>query len=62
MNAVLISSESRMLIKEQIDEIISSSQNIINYDLDNCSIEDIINEASYINLIEEQKYIIVNNG
>ena len=61
MNAVLISSESRMLIKEQIDEIISSSQNIINYDLDNCSIEDIINEASYINLIEEQKYIIVKN-
>lgn len=61
MNAVIISSESRILLNEQILKIVKKSKNIVKFNLAECSMEDIINEAAYISLLDETKYIIVRN-
>ena len=62
MNAYLIISESFRLIDEQINQIIKDDKNIIKFDMQNVSIEDLINEAAYISLLDEPKFIIAKNS
>ena len=47
------------LIEQKIKEL--TNGNIINYDLEFDSLKDILFDASMISLLDEKKYIVVNN-
>ncbi len=62
MNVYLIESSSWVLLENQIKQIIQNSTNIITYNAEEASIEDILNEASYVSMFGEMKYLIVKNA
>ncbi len=62
MNAYLIHGNSHELIKEKVSSIVKTGVNVIKYDLDDVLIDDVIEEAAYLSLFSEEKYIIVNSG
>ncbi len=57
----LIYSFSLRLLYDEIIKITGDSTNIIRMNLDEVTIDDVINECSYYSLLNETKYIIVNN-
>lgn len=61
MNVYLVKSFSLKLLKEEINKIIGSSNNVIKFNYDDVSIEDIIEECSYYSLLPEKKYVIIND-
>ncbi len=61
MNLYLISSSSRVLLTEKQDELIQNQNKII-YNAQEQTLEDIINEASYVSMFGEMKYILVKNA
>lgn len=58
----MIIGNSRELNEEKINEIVANGLNIIRMDLDENNIEDVIEEAGYLSLFSEQKYIVVKNA
>lgn len=62
MNTYLISSFSYHLLAEEIKKITKDDSNIVNYDLDEDELSDILEDASYVSLFDEKKYIVVNNA
>ena len=62
MNTYLISSTSYRLLQDEIIKIIKNSSNIIKFDYEEDSFENILEEASYFSLLDEKKYIIVYNA
>ncbi len=62
MKIYLISGDSYLLVNEKISEIIKDSKNISTLDLNINTLEDIILEAGYISMFDEEKYIIVKNA
>ena len=57
----LIASTSFRLIDEKISQIVDS-KNIITFDYSLCTLEDILQEAAYISIFDERKYLIVKNA
>ena len=62
MKIVLINGESILLINETINNMIKENKNITSFDMNNASIEDILLEAGYFSMFEEEKFIIVRNA
>lgn len=62
VNIYLISCNSYELIKEKLNEIVKIGLNVVNYDMNECKIDNILEEAAYLSLFDEQKYIIVKNA
>ncbi len=62
MKLYLIASESIRLIDEELEKIIKDQVNVEYFDLNNISISDLINEASYLSLFDDSKYIIAKNA
>lgn len=62
MKIYLISGDSYLLVNEKINEIIQDSKNISTLDLNSNTLTDIILEAGYISMFDEEKYIIVKNA
>lgn len=62
MNAYLIHGNSQELIKEKVSSIVKAGVNVIKYDLDEVLIDDVIEEAAYLSLFAEEKFIIINSG
>ncbi|MBR4230537.1 MAG: DNA polymerase III subunit delta [Bacilli bacterium] len=60
MENYLIACDSYKLVKEQVDKITGDSLNVIKYDLRINTLNEVINEANYFSLLNEQKYIIVH--
>lgn len=58
----LIYGESYRLIEEEINKIIKENTNIITLDLNLSSLEDVIREATYVSMFQEQKFLIVKNA
>lgn len=58
----LIYGESYRLIEEEIAKITKDETNIITMDLTISTLEDVINEATYVSMFQEKKYIIVRNA
>ena len=58
----LIYGESFRLINEEIKKIVKDNTNIIIMDLTLNSLEDILTEATYVSMFQEQKFIIVKNS
>ncbi|MDD4188259.1 MAG: DNA polymerase III subunit delta [Bacilli bacterium] len=61
MNSYLISSFSLRLLYDEIDKITANSNNIIKINMDEITINDLINECSYYSLLNDVKYVVVNN-
>ena len=61
MNVYLIKSFSIRLLQSEIAKIIGNSANIVKMNMEENNISDIISECSYYSLLDEQKYIIVDN-
>lgn len=62
MNIYLIAGESFRLVEEEINKIVKNSNNILTMDLITNSIQEVITEATYVSMFNEQKYIIVKNA
>ncbi|MCI8393989.1 MAG: DNA polymerase III subunit delta [Bacilli bacterium] len=62
MNIYLIEATSHILLEEEVQKIVKDSQNKIIYNAEECEIEEILNEASYVSMFQEMKYIIVKNA
>lgn len=62
MKIVLINGESILLINEKINSIIKENKNITSFDMINSSIDDILLEAGYFSMSDEEKYIIIRNA
>ena len=62
MKIILVNGESRLQINEVISNIIKDSKNVTSFDLSIDSIEDIILEAGYFSLFDEEKYIVIRNA
>lgn len=62
MKIYLIISDSKKILEEQIEEIIKKSTNRVTYRYPESSITDILEEASYVSLFEEEKFLIVKNA
>ncbi len=62
MNAYLIYGKSNVINNECINRIVKNGLNIVNYDLNDCDLENIIEEAATFSLFDNQKYIIVKNS
>lgn len=62
MNIILISSESRVLLEEIINKKIPKNSNIIKYNMLENTIDDILEEAAYVSLFDEEKVIVVKNA
>ncbi|HOP65690.1 MAG TPA: DNA polymerase III subunit delta [Bacilli bacterium] len=60
MNLYLISSSSYNETEEEIKKI--TKENTINFDLEENSLEDLIEEAEYVSLFADKKYIVVKNS
>ena len=62
MKIVLISGESRLLINEKINSIVKDNKNVTSFDMSINTIEDVLLEAGYFSMFEEEKFIIVRNA
>ena len=62
MKIHLINGESYLLINEKINEITDNSNNITLFDLNINTLEEVIVEAGYFSLFEDEKYIVVRNS
>ena len=62
MKIILISSDSKTLLDKKVKEIIGESTNVLKYPFGETSITDILEEASYVSMFEEEKFLIVKNA
>lgn len=62
MKIVLIIGESILLINEKINEIVKDNKNVTSFDMNASTIEDVLLEAGYFSMFEEEKFIIVRNA
>ena len=62
MKIVLINGESRLLINEVVNNIIKDNKNVTSFDMGINSMEDILLEAGYFSMFEEEKFIIIRNA
>lgn len=62
MKIYLINGESYLLVNEQVNEIVKDNKNITVFDLGINTIEDVLVEAGYFSMFQEEKYIIIRNA
>ena len=62
MKIVLINGESILLCNEKINSIVGDNKNVISFDMNGCSMEDVLLEAGYFSMFEEEKFIIIRNA
>ncbi len=62
MGLFLISSSSYNEVNDEINKITGENPTITSFDLEESSLNDVIEEANYISLFADQKYIVVNNS
>lgn len=58
----LIYGESYRLMEEEIEKIVKDNTNIVTMDLSQSSLEDVIQEATYVSMFQEKKFLIVRNA
>ena len=60
-NIYLIKSDSYFLLNNKIDELTKDIEDVQKIDLDEQSINDVINDASYYSLFNDKKAVIITN-
>lgn len=62
MNTYLIVSETIYNINKKLKELTSEISNIVNFNLDENTMDEVLQEASYFSMFEDKKCIIVKNA
>lgn len=62
MKINLINGESYLLVNEKISDIVGLSKNVTVLDLAQCALEDVLIEAGYVSMFDEEKFIIIKNA
>lgn len=62
MNVYLLETDSKVLLDEEIKKRVKNASNQITYSLKDTTITDILEEASYVSMFQEMKWIIVKNA
>ena len=62
MHIYLITGDSIRLIDEEIKKIIKDNTNVETFDLNVIDLESLLEEASYLSLFEEKRFMIVKNA
>jgi len=62
MQVILISSDSKRMLDEELKKKTMKSQNVITYHYPENTLKDILEEASYVSLFQEEKVLIVKNA
>lgn len=62
MNVYLFEATSKVLLEEAINKITNNSENKITYNAETETITDILEEASYVSMFGEMKFLIVKNA
>ena len=62
MNTYLIVSETNYFIEEKIKELNGDNKNIITFNMNESSIDEVLEEASYFSMFDDKKTIIVKNA
>lgn len=62
MKINLINGESFLLINEKINEIVGLSKNVTIFDLAQNTLEDVLIEAGYVSMFDEEKFIVIKNA
>ncbi len=62
MNLFLISSPSYNELNEEIKKIINGDLKPITFDLEENTLEEVVEEANYASFLGDQKYLVVNNA
>lgn len=62
MKINLISGESYLLVNEKINDIVGLSKNVTTFDLTQSTLEDVLIEAGYVSMFEEEKFIVIKNA
>lgn len=58
----LLYGESFRLMEDEIEKIINQNPNRITMDLNTSTLKDVLEEASFVSMFQEQKYIVVRNA
>ena len=59
MKINLINGESYLLINEKLNEIIGTSNNVTTFDMLESTLDDVLMEAGYVSMFDEEKFIII---
>lgn len=62
MNTYLIVSETIYNVKKKLEELTKGIPNIVNYNLDENTMDEVLQEASYFSMFDDKKCIIVKNA
>jgi len=62
MQVYLIASDSHELLEEKLADIIHSNDNVVRYNYLESSLIDILEEASYVSMFQDMKYLVVRNA
>jgi len=62
MNLFLISSPSYNELNEEIKKIVSNDLKPITFDLEENTLDEVIEEANYMPFLDDKKYLVVNNS
>ena len=62
MEVLLIESDSRVLIDEKLREVIPENAEKVTYSYPETSIEEILQEATFVAMFQEEKYVVVRNA
>lgn len=62
MKINLISGESYLLTNEKINDIVGLSKNVTFFDLSQNSLVEVLIEAGYVSMFDEEKFIVVKNA
>ena len=58
----LIETDSKVLLDEELKKIVKNSMNKVIYQFSDVKIKDILEEASYVSMFSDTKYLIVKNA
>lgn len=62
MKIYLVNGESYLLVNEKVNEIVLENKNVTILDMGINTLEDVIVEAGYFSMFDDEKYIIVRNA
>ena len=62
VKVILISTDSVHLLEEKLNDLIPANSVVVRYNMKETSLNDVLEEASYVSLFDDMKYLVVNNS
>ena len=62
VKVILISTDSVHLLEEKLNDLIPAYSVVVRYNMKETSLNDVLEEASYVSLFDDMKYLVVKNS